>query len=1029
MTDHLHGGKKGMDSEQLCRERVNSIPDWIWETDPDFVYTYSNAAVEQMLGYESEEIIGSCMLVLLNVADMQSIRAMASDAVRELSPSRSAVIHVRDKAGVAKAMQVSVTPLIDENGELAGFRGTCRDISEDAKLQAITEEILEQYRILVDNSPTGILIIQDDRIAFASPSIKSIMGYSPDEITGTDIWHYIHPDERETIRDYYHRRLAGLDVPVNYESRGIDKAGNVKYFEARVSTIQYKGTPAVLANLVDVTERKSAEDRLVESEERIRSMFDALPAGVVVHNKHGQVIMWNSAACDILGIPEDVLRGKTPFDGTWDVVHEDGSPFPGDQHPVMITMRTGEPVRGIVMGLYGHDPAKTRWILVNSQPVHDPRTGEPYEYLAVFLDITERKRAEETTKTSERRLADIINFLPDPTFVIDIQGHIIAWNRAIEELSRVKAEDALGKGNHEYTLPFYGVRRPSLIDLVIRWDSEIEKKYQNLQRTDSTWTAETFLPAVGDGGIQAWLKASPLYDADGNLVGAIESVRDVTDRKRTLEALREAEAKYRSLVEESLVGVYVIRENRFLYVNPRFAEMFGYTQDELISQVHVVDTIFEEDRETVRENIRRRMEDEVQSLHYTFRAIKKSGELMDIEVLGSRTTYDGVPAVIGSALDITERKRSEEAIKLNEARMKALLQLSQMTTAPLQELANFALSEGIKLTQSEIGYIAFANEDETALMMFEWSESARQQCQIPDKPVIYPVKDTGLWGEALRQRKPMITNDYSAPNIYKKGLPEGHVKLIRHMNIPVIDEDRVVAVTGVANKKEDYDESDVRQLTLLMDSMWRINKRRQSEEDLRESEERYRLLFDHSPDVMMTINGHLFAQANSATSRVLGYDPVEIVGMAPWEISPEYQPNGTASKEAVTAIINKLRQTRSETFEWTFLHKGGPLVDCEVSLVAYSVRDEDLIQAIIRDITERKRAEENRRRLEEQLEAQKRLFYRETILSVTEGKLEICDDPEVVNFTSRSELSLAVNNASEVAQARHTTENYFRDKA
>lgn len=188
--------------------------------------------------------------------------------------------------------------------------------------------------------------------------------------------------------------------------------------------------------------------------------------------------------------------------------------------------------------------------------------------------------------------------------------------------------------------------------------------------------------------------------------------------------------------------------------------------------------------------------------------------------------------------EIEERTIIEEALNLNESRLEALLELSHMYGASIQDLADFALEEAIRLTKSEIGYLAFMNENETTLTMYAWSREAMKQCEIIDKPIEYVTQDTGLWGEAVRQRKPVITNDYQAPNPYKKGYPVGHVLVKCHMNIPVFDGQNIVAVAGVGNKNSEYDESDVRQLTLLMDGMWKSIKRRRTENALKESEER-----------------------------------------------------------------------------------------------------------------------------------------------------------------------------------------------
>ena len=182
--------------------------------------------------------------------------------------------------------------------------------------------------------------------------------------------------------------------------------------------------------------------------------------------------------------------------------------------------------------------------------------------------------------------------------------------------------------------------------------------------------------------------------------------------------------------------------------------------------------------------------------------------------------------------------RMRLTLRLNESRLNALLKLSEMTDAPLQQITDFAMEEGVRLTGSTVGYLAFMSEDESILTMHSWSKAAMAQCEITDKPLVYPVVTTGLWGEAVRQRRPIITNDYTAQNIPgKKGYPPGHVPVTRHMNVPVFDEQRIVAVAGVANKSEPYDDSDVTQLRLLMDGMWRLLQRKRAIDTVRQLNE------------------------------------------------------------------------------------------------------------------------------------------------------------------------------------------------
>jgi two-component system sensor histidine kinase/response regulator len=146
------------------------------------------------------------------------------------------------------------------------------------------------------------------------------------------------------------------------------------------------------------------------------------------------------------------------------------------------------------------------------------------------------------TQESQRRLTDIINFLPDATLVIDVKGQVIAWNQAIEEMTGIAAEEMLGKGDYEYAVPFYGERRPILIDLVLLPRKELEQKYAHLDRKGSILAGETYTPALKGGGHYMYATASALHDSQGKIVGAIESIRDITERKDAEEELEKAKA-------------------------------------------------------------------------------------------------------------------------------------------------------------------------------------------------------------------------------------------------------------------------------------------------------------------------------------------------------------------------------------------------------------------------------------------------------------------------------------------------------
>jgi len=198
----------------------------------------------------------------------------------------------------------------------------------------------------------------------------------------------------------------------------------------------------------------------------------------------------------------------------------------------------------------------------------------------------QRRRAELSVKDLERREADIINFLPDATFAIDRCGRIITWNHAIEKMSGVPALEMLGKGDYEYALPFYGERQPILIDLIFESDDVIARRYPHIIRNGDALIGETTVARPKCGVVTLTGKASPLYNCNGEIIGAIESIRDITDRKQAEDALRESENNYRALVENVIDVIYrTDPDGTLLFATPSILSLLGYgTMDEIIGR-------------------------------------------------------------------------------------------------------------------------------------------------------------------------------------------------------------------------------------------------------------------------------------------------------------------------------------------------------------------------------------------------------------------------------------------------------------
>jgi diguanylate cyclase (GGDEF)-like protein/PAS domain S-box-containing protein len=209
---------------------------------------------------------------------------------------------------------------------------------------------------------------------------------------------------------------------------------------------------------------------------------------------------------------------------------------------------------------------------------------------ALRADVIEREQAAcllgeslEALKNSERKLADIIDYMPDGAFVISNEGIVIAWNKAMEEMTGIKAENIISKGNYEYALAFYGTRRPIMIDLALSPDDkEIERNYPFVKKENEILFTELFIPSLGREGTYLWAKAKPLYDASGKVIAAIEIVRDVTDRHHIEEVLKTEKERFKALSENSPFGLILLDKNGdFQYINPGFKEIFGYTLDDI----------------------------------------------------------------------------------------------------------------------------------------------------------------------------------------------------------------------------------------------------------------------------------------------------------------------------------------------------------------------------------------------------------------------------------------------------------------
>lgn len=208
-------------------------------------------------------------------------------------------------------------------------------------------------------------------------------------------------------------------------------------------------------------------------------------------------------------------------------------------------------------------------------------------------------------------------------------------------------------------------------------------------------------------------------------------------------------------------------------------------------------------------------------------------------------------------IDSTTSIASDTNLKLNLYRNESLIRVMSNQSTSIAAFLDYALLEAINLTQSDIGYIALYDEEKEEFTLNSWSNKVMEACTITEKQTLYHLEKTGFWGEVVRQKKAIINNDFVAPHHLKKGVPQGHAPLLKFMSIPVYDRNKIVAVIGLANKPEDYTETDVRQIQLFMEDVWMVSKRKQAELELEYEKENLRVVIDSISDGIISVDSDL----------------------------------------------------------------------------------------------------------------------------------------------------------------------------
>ncbi len=591
------------------------------------------------------------------------------------------------------------------------------------------------FRHFMNDSPQPFMIgYNNGRIIDFNRSFQELLGYSRNELL-TMLWiSDLTPEEWRRVEQsaiqehlesgqaqYYEKEYYlknGTRVPVEmlvHSLPGEDGISNYLYFF-----------------VYDISQRKSAEDRLVRSKINIQKQVDYLNTLLdnmnelfYTYDLNGKITFANQKSIDLLGYkPEEVtamtvydfvserhrfnfetevarrLKERKPDSYHATVLQKDGSEriFRLNAAPIIEDgISRGE----MVLAEDITEQRRTEKALKKSneelQSMQEELTATNEQLIAANEQLTateeelrqqldESEANKEALANAHQQLEGIFNFLPDPTFVIDTEGRVVMWNRAMEELTGVRTREILGKGNREYALIFYGKRRPMLIDLALGYSDYNEEEYLYLEQDRGIFYGENICTQIGDKEVYISGKSSPLYDRSGKLIGAIASLRDITENRKAQQALRDSEEKYRNIIETIEDGYFEVDlAGNFTFFNPWLIKVLGYSVKEFQGQNYRL-VMDEKNGRKVYAAFNRVFNTGKSIKELDWQVLKKDGTPLFVEttVLPIKENMK-VIGFRGIVRDISERKQAEETLRQSENLYRTIFETTGTATIIIED--------------------------------------------------------------------------------------------------------------------------------------------------------------------------------------------------------------------------------------------------------------------------------------------------------------------------------------------------------
>ena len=494
-------------------------------------------------GYRPEELLGRPFIELVHPDDRAVCATAFATSIRT-NHEVPITLRCRQPNGAWIVLRVVCTNclaapdirgiVIEKTEGLALAPGQGGGVAEPARQGGAEHgDSAARLRILLGHTLDFIEILDPAGIVqYINPAVAAAAGYLPEELVGHHFLEFVHPeDQAKAIAAFAQVLLSTGPEHVTLRYRHKDGSWRTAEHVGR-NLLDEPEVRGIMIHARDVTDHVRAEDALHESEQRYRSLINAMAEGVLLQDENGAILTCNESAEKILGLSADQMMGSTSMDLRWRTVHEDGAPFAGEMHPAMVTLRTGEPQADVTMGVYRPDGQLT-WISVNTQPVYAKGSAKPSAVVSSFHDITRRKHAEEVLRASAEEIEDLYNNAPCGYHSLDAGGRIVRINETELKWLGYSRDEVIGmrlvqllapksQQTFEDTFPVFMERG---------WARDLEL---DLVRKDGT-----LLPVL--------LSATTIRDRDGKFVKSRSTVYDITERRRSEDALRTVNRSLRVL--------------------------------------------------------------------------------------------------------------------------------------------------------------------------------------------------------------------------------------------------------------------------------------------------------------------------------------------------------------------------------------------------------------------------------------------------------------------------------------------------